>query len=561
MRTVSILLLTGLCALFVLSSAIAQPFARPNAQNRVDRWNDMWVNFTNYGYMGNDGPGMMTALDDPCSPNPWAPQCEMPGGSSQQYLFQAGLWIGAKVDVGGNYIPRVSTATDGWLNPAIMEFWPGEGPENGINERSRLDTVDCFGQNVHSESASADHELVAVYTDTLSDQQYVSDDPVDGPHRPLGVKVTQISGDMRPSGCSHIYWLHYVIENIGSSTLRDMYVGQYVDGDVGRSDMLNQHVDDLTGFEPTEQIAYIADNDGRDPNQTSGPFVAPHVTGMMFLTPTQSYQRLSYNWWISNGDATLDYGPAWRSYAESDSAGMGWTNTYGTPMGDLRKYQVMSNGEIDFDQLHVNDAEWIGEHPQGPQAWSTASPSPNAPDIANGYDTRYLLSLGPLGSHVGDHTELAPGERIDVWMAYVGGLNFHNPEHPQPSNQVIDPSLFDFTDLLAKASTARGNTCFDWATLGAGNPKVAPSDFALEPLYPNPFNSMSTIRFTLARSSQVDIAVFDILGREVAQLASSQFAAGNHALSWNAAGLSSGLYFIQARVGDVHFTQKAMLLK
>jgi hypothetical protein len=374
MRTISTILLTGLCALFVLSTVMAQP---PNAQNRVDRWNDMWMNFSNSGFIGNSGPGQMDAMQDPCPPNGWAPQCELPGGSGQQYLFQAGLWIGAIIDDNGTLTPRVSTGTDGWLNPAIMEFWPGPGAQNGIVERTSRDTTNCFGSDIYSPAALADHELSLSYTDTLTAPQYVVNDPIDGAHRPIGIKVTQTSYDQRSSSCDHIYWIHYVVENIGQNLLRDIYLGEYVDGDVGPMDLLNQHTDDLTGFEPTEQIAYICDNDGRSAMVHQGnDLIVPNVTGMMFLRDPEGDQRVSFNWWISNGDVALDYGPAWAAYANRDSLGMGWASDYGTPMGDLHKYQVMSNGEIDFDQIHVADANWIVNHPQGNHDWAYANYPP-----------------------------------------------------------------------------------------------------------------------------------------------------------------------------------------
>jgi hypothetical protein len=231
-------------------------------------------------------------------------------------------------------------------------------------------------------------------------------------------------------------------------------------------------------------------------------------------------------------------------------------------MGDARKYQLLSNGEVDFDQVHLADSSWIHDHPQDGHAWSFSGRPSNVADIANGFDARYLLSLGPLGNPSGDHTELAPGETFEVWMAYVGGMNFHNAAHPQPTNVTIDPSLFDFTDLVSKVQMARAGTCFDWTALSAHTPQVAPANFALEPIYPNPFNSTASIRFTLSRESMVKITVFDILGREVDRIASGNFAAGNHSLSWDAHGLSSGLYFIQARAGDnVRAVQKAMLLR
>ncbi len=71
---------------------------------------------------------------------------------------------------------------------------------------------------------------------------------------------------------------------------------------------------------------------------------------------------------------------------------------------------------------------------------------------------------------------------------------------------------------------------------------TAPVQFSLDQNYPNPFNPATTINFSLAVDSKVAMKVFDVLGKEVMTLANTNFAAGTHNLSFNAAGLPSGVY-------------------
>ena len=66
------------------------------------------------------------------------------------------------------------------------------------------------------------------------------------------------------------------------------------------------------------------------------------------------------------------------------------------------------------------------------------------------------------GSHV-SHVVVS-SRTIDLCaggMAYIGGMNFHSAAHPQPTDTIIDPTLFDFTDLIAHAQSARGGSYFD----------------------------------------------------------------------------------------------------
>ncbi len=125
-------------------------YARPNTENRVHNAGKLWMNIVNRGYFGNNGRGQDDALEDPCPPGNWAPQAEFPGGTGQQYLYQAGLWLGALIVDEGFETKRVSVGTDGWVAPSINEFWPGEGAQDGITERStRPGMTNCLGDLRH----------------------------------------------------------------------------------------------------------------------------------------------------------------------------------------------------------------------------------------------------------------------------------------------------------------------------------------------------------------------------------------------------------------------------
>lgn len=475
-------------------------YANPNAMNRVHDAGKIRMNFTNYGYFGNDGPQQDGRLFDPCPPGDWAPQCEFPKGTGQQYLFQAGLWIGALIVEEGYETKRVSVGTDGWVNPSINEFWPGEGESNGILERStRPGLTNCLGEFVTSPQAISDQDFIAVYADTLRDEAFVVEDDVDGPHRPLGIKVTQKSYSFSQAFAEDFILIDYEIENIAQNYLRNLFVGLYVDADCGPTGYFDEHTDDICGFlenyyEVNAQgdtfavpidVAWIADNDGRHPNQASGPpNVIPNVAGTRVIRGPNPRLRTSFNWWISNGDVDLDYGPSWEDYCARDSAGLGWTEILGTPMGDEHKYQILSNGEFDFWQIMVDDIDQVA--PQRVingsdtvfKAWCTEGLAENAPTLADGFDTRYLLSWGPLGLR--DYQDasgrwiyrLNPGEKFTMTIAYVCAEGFHDVNRPQPSNTNLDSSLFNFSDLRENGRWAMDvydNRMFDTPQYDWGN--------------------------------------------------------------------------------------------
>ena len=88
-----------------------------------------------------------------------------------------------------------------------------------------------------------------------------------------------------------------------------------------------------------------------------------------------------------------------------------------------------------------------------------------------------------------------------------------------------------------------------------------PTEIELGQNYPNPFNPATTITFALPNSAKVELTVFDMLGRKVADLANEVFAAGHHQVSFNALGLPSGTYVYRLKAGDQVVTKRMTLLK
>ncbi len=86
-------------------------------------------------------------------------------------------------------------------------------------------------------------------------------------------------------------------------------------------------------------------------------------------------------------------------------------------------------------------------------------------------------------------------------------------------------------------------------------------EFRVEQNYPNPFNPTTTIAFTVPEKGQVNVRVFDVLGREVATLLRETLNPGQYEVPWNAAHLTSGVYFYRVEAGQHQMTKKAVLLK
>jgi hypothetical protein len=88
-----------------------------------------------------------------------------------------------------------------------------------------------------------------------------------------------------------------------------------------------------------------------------------------------------------------------------------------------------------------------------------------------------------------------------------------------------------------------------------------PDGFRLHGNYPNPFNASTTVSFAVDNKTDVDLAVYDIVGRRVATLYSGPVNAGTHRVTWNAGDISSGVYFYRLVAGDHEAVGRMTLLK
>jgi hypothetical protein len=97
---------------------------------------------------------------------------------------------------------------------------------------------------------------------------------------------------------------------------------------------------------------------------------------------------------------------------------------------------------------------------------------------------------------------------------------------------------------------------------GAGKgSNMSPAEYALQQNYPNPFNPSTVIRYALPQKSDIQLAVFNTVGEQVAILVQGQREAGYHEVRVEASSLSSGVYFYRLRAGDIVQMKKMVVLK
>ncbi len=110
--------------------------------------------------------------------------------------------------------------------------------------------------------------------------------------------------------------------------------------------------------------------------------------------------------------------------------------------------------------------------------------------------------------------------------------------------------------VAAKVKFSDGPSAIDKA-----NDQNLPTEFALQQNYPNPFNPTTTISYQLSATSQVELTVFNAAGQKVRTLVSSKQNAGSYSASFDANGLSSGIYIYRLTAGNFTQMRKMVLIK
>ena len=132
----------------------------------------------------------------------------------------------------------------------------------------------------------------------------------------------------------------------------------------------------------------------------------------------------------------------------------------------------------------------------------------------------------------------------------------------QLRNTLVSAVAVNSTGTQIIASSTEGIVTFSNAGSTANEPNAEiPSVWSLNQAYPNPFNPTTIISFDLPEESDVSLAVYDVLGREMTRLASGRHAAGTHSVTLQATGWTSGLYLYRLEAGGRTFTRTLTLLK
>lgn len=183
-------------------------------------------------------------------------------------------------------------------------------------------------------------------------------------------------------------------------------------------------------------------------------------------------------------------------------------------------------------------------------------------DTSRGMPSSYMVSGNPL-TGIGDLDALPADRRM---MGSCGPIRLA----PGDSQFVlIKMAVGQGTDRLSSITKLKYilNAPYNYPTdVGSEQPGLLPTDFYLAQNFPNPFNAVTVINYSLPRRATVFVDIFNILGQKVKTLVQGEKPAGYHSVLWdgkNEAGkeVGSGIYFYRLKAGQFTQSKKMLLLK
>jgi photosystem II stability/assembly factor-like uncharacterized protein len=173
-----------------------------------------------------------------------------------------------------------------------------------------------------------------------------------------------------------------------------------------------------------------------------------------------------------------------------------------------------------------------------------------------------IISIGSLYTYTLDLVCLRSDNRI--YFTKNNGANWLTYTAPSGNYvHVNTPYIWGEGMFYQYAVRTNGGASHRFTYVGAVKciSTETPDKFFLSQNYPNPFNPKSNIKFQIAKSGDVKLVVFDVLGREITTLVNEQLSPGTYEVEWDGTNHPSGVYFYKLITADFSETRKMVLVK
>ncbi len=274
------------------------------------------------------------------------------------------------------------------------------------------------------------------------------------------------------------------------------------------------------------------------------------------FTDLSTNNPASWSWDFGDGGSSSAQNPSYQySSAGIYTVTLTATNCAGSDIAVKTDYVTVNPSS---DYMYVSDMQ-VGRKIAGPNSSGTCTVtifSSLGQPVENA--TVYVTATGPTG---GNYNGLTLAD---------GTVSFETGKIKNATGEWC----FEVTNVThatypySSGDNAVTYACESGWVYGEGRPgtKLTSHVSGLEQNHPNPFNAGTNVSFTLSNGGQVDLTVYDVLGRTVRHLANGFYSEGTHTVQFDGTddhghAVASGMYFYRLTTAELTETRKMILLK
>ena len=436
------------------------------------------------------------------------PGFEWPKNSFTQVIFTGGLWIGGKVN-GALRIAAVQYDTSGF-QPGTMKGGIAANRNNPAFRFYEIERTDTAGTPNYNSWPDSQGAPTVDGTPLRKGDQNIwcvyNDSRIAGREfrtPPLKVEVRQyVYGDTTTDDLNNTVYAEFKIINRDTLySIDSAFISLWLDIDIGSN---GGNTDDVSGVDTSLSLAYCYNGDTFDTEYGS----TPPAVGVLVLRAPGGIPESSPHSFIS-------YNP-FDQYA-GDS-----TEAYNYLKGLTREGNVIVDQATSLPTRFMYSGD-----PVANTGWVDTTAE----------DKVILFSYGPFS--------IASGDSTDFHTAIIVARGTDRLNSVTLLKQAVPVVQAHYNSKLVSVP-------------GAGQ---LPAKFSLIQNYPNPFNPVTNFQFTISKLQFVSLKVYDVLGREVATLASQEFHPGKYHAAWDASNMPSGVYFYRLVSGQSSSVKKMILMR
>ncbi|MDD5363426.1 MAG: T9SS type A sorting domain-containing protein [Ignavibacteria bacterium] len=234
----------------------------------------------------------------------------------------------------------------------------------------------------------------------------------------------------------------------------------------------------------------------------------------------------------------------WRSLFASYDKGITWTEVFSS-----FQYALINSVAATGNLVFLGNEDGVYRSTDKGATWKKSNLYMKDSAVTSIYYYNNLVVAGTSSGNI-----YKSSDNGNTWNSFNTGLTNNVPVNCLGSN-----GKYVFAGSIHN-SIWRNNSITDSPDM-VSEENINPEKYTLLQNYPNPFNPVTRIRYSLAFEGNVLVKVYDISGKEITRLVNEKQSAGYHEITFDAAALSSGVYFYEINSGSFKDIKKMILIK